>query len=103
MEAFFFQSPSSKFSQDSSSLDEFSRDELLFQHSQLPSNLMNDSADVMLPSDILAEGVQQTSETNYPGVVKEEEEASNAKDEPHKKEKSYRGVRIPPWGSTQWR
>ncbi|KAB1200464.1 Ethylene-responsive transcription factor 1B [Morella rubra] len=58
---------------------------------------MNDS-DAMLASDILAEGVQQTSETNSTGVVKEEEEASNAKDEPHKNEKSYRGVRRRPWG-----
>ncbi|KAB1200465.1 Ethylene-responsive transcription factor 1B [Morella rubra] len=97
METFFFQSPSSKFSQESSSLDEFSRDKLLFQHIQLASNLMNDSDGLLL--GYLAGGVQQTSQTNYStGVVKKEEEASDAKDEPHKKEKSYRGVRRRPWG-----
>ncbi|KAB1200462.1 Ethylene-responsive transcription factor 1B [Morella rubra] len=97
MENFFFQNPSSEFSQYSSSLDEFSSDELQFHCNPLAFNLSHSDA-MLLADNILAEGVHETSETNSTGVVKEEKETSNAKDEPHKKEKSYRGVQRRPWG-----
>ncbi|KAB1214394.1 Ethylene-responsive transcription factor 1B [Morella rubra] len=97
MESSFFQYTSSEFSQESSSIDEsFSWDELLFQHNSLPFNL-NDSEEMLL-LDVLAKGVHDTRETNSVGVIKEEEVNSCPKEEPRKKEKSYRGVRRRPWG-----
>ncbi|KAJ0035756.1 ethylene-responsive transcription factor 1B-like [Pistacia vera] len=93
MDSFFFPSPNSISSPESSfgSPESFSQS-FSFNNSSLPFN-ENDSEEMLLYG-LIAEATQEATSTNR---VKEEEVSWGIEENPSK-EKSYRGVRRRPWG-----
>ncbi|XVE72952.1 hypothetical protein DITRI_Ditri11bG0078800 [Diplodiscus trichospermus] len=72
-------------------------DELLLNHNSVAFNF-NDPEE-MVWMDLLAQGPNESSESNSTDGLKEEEVTSDAKHEVPHKGKNYRGVRKRPWGT----
>ncbi|KAH7573249.1 hypothetical protein ACOSP7_006786 [Xanthoceras sorbifolium] len=98
MDSFFFHSPNSISSSESSfgSPESFSHGLSSFTNNSLPFN-ENDSEEMLLYGLIAEAKQESTWEMTSSKRVKEEEVSSTSEENPSK-EKSYRGVRRRPWG-----